>query len=510
MVRREPQGESIIMLTFRYPSQQQPHKMKTLVSSLAPLGTPWGANSVSFSFPPKSVDDILTLIRTNQVSQITILDWITLISQKTAWDEIHSDKEIATTSVLIYKSAVSDETVLSLLLFRAAIQIDDKEAASYPNSLLDHIEVLRTQMTGPWKLMLEVVLASKKGDFFQIAMAAISNSVSPNTLYDSLNLPLCTRLKNETEVVIPDVLAICSEQDLVEWLPVLMSSYKHSRSSQFEQIKGILKNKIVRSLSNHSEHLNWLDNLCNPTSNSGFWARFDTPSKEILSDLLSIADCGQIKRLATALTSAEMADALGVQDWDIRQLRSRSAFWQNYSEKMLMVRILVPSETMVLLSQFSEAINTPMRRIEVLEPCALKGKDEIFELIVIEFKDYIMVDSLRGKQSTIRCYENTRIIRTQLVEQPISMLSVLSMHLFEQHDHVLGWQISAEAWLRTILNIDPNSGTSTFIGQRKERGKYTPGIGLPSLSPEKDEERNNKLHFFRRDLLDEHRRYRSH
>jgi hypothetical protein len=498
------------MLTFRPPSLKQPYKMKTLANSMAPLETPWGSNPFSFSFPPKSVDDILALIRSDETSQITILDWITLISKKTSWDEKHTDKAIATSSVLIYKSAVTDETVLSLLLFRAAIQIDDKETVSYPNSLLDHIDVLRTHMTGPWKLILEVVLASKKGDFAQIAKAAISNSVSPNTLYDSLNLPLCTRLKSETEVAIPDALAICSEQDLVDWLPVLMNSYEHSRFSQFEQIEGLLKNKMVGRLSNYNVYLNWLDNLCNPSANSGFWTRFDTHSKAILSDLLSIADCGQIRRLATALTSAEMAGALGVQDWDIRQLRSRSAFWQNYSEKMLVVRILVPSETMSLLRQFSEVTNTSMRRIELLEPCTLHGQDEIFELIVIEFEDYIIVDSLRGKKTTIRCYENTSIIRTQLVEQPLSMLSVFSLHLFEQHDHVLGWQISAEAWLRTILNILPNAGTSTFIGQGKERGKYTAGVGLPRLSPEKEEERNNKLHFFRRDLLDEHRRYRSH
>ena len=497
------------MLTFRPPSLKQPSKMKTLANSMEPLETPWGSNPFSFSFPPKSVDDILALIRSDETSQITILDWITLISKKTSWDEKHTDKEIATSSVLIYKLAVTDETVLSLLLFRAAIQIDDKETVSYPNSLLDHIDNLRPQMKGPWKLILEVVLASKKGDFTQIAKAAISNSVSPNTLFDSLNLPLCTRLKSETEEAIPDALAICSEQDLVDWLPVLMNSYEHSRFSQFEQIEGLLKNKMVGSLSNQSIYINWLDDLCKPSANSGFWAKFDTSSKTILSDLLSIADCGQIRRLATALTSTEIMDTLGLEDWGVRQLKSRSDFWQNYSESMVMVRILVPFETMDLLHQFSEAINISTRRVDVLEPCMLQGKEDFFELIVIEFEDYIVVDSLRGKHSAIRCYENTSVLHAQLVEQPLSILSVLSLHMFEQHDHVSGWHAGAEEWLRTILNIHPNAGTSMFLGLGKTRGVYTPGIGLPSLSRDEELIRDKQLHFFRRDQREEHRKYRS-
>ena len=169
-------------------------------------------------FPAKGIDMILSLLEKGLVEDISVIDWLTLVDDKNDWDKDKSDEKIAHSCALIYKAALRDNSILQLLLTRAATSLDDPKNHLFPNSLFQHLDQLDGFLTGYWKVMFRVVTAARDGEFRQITEAAAENWLLIQELFNELNLPTCTTLKRKTDDHIPGVLAECKPDDLVGWL----------------------------------------------------------------------------------------------------------------------------------------------------------------------------------------------------------------------------------------------------------------------------------------------------
>ena len=491
-------------MLFKAPAVLEPQRMMKLAEQLNSDRVAWGSGKDISLFPPKTTDQIVELLMSGRFDAITILDWIHLLDTKDLWDLEHSDQEIANSCVSIFKAALQDHSVLQLLLFRASITLDG-QTNKFPSVLFDHLELLRGELNGHWAVMLQTVISARDNDFSTIARTCRHNLLVPEEFFDQLGLPLCTTLKEKTVRAIKKTIEECNSIELPQWLTVLLRDipeYEH-----FNIASAALKNKHARKLHEHEHLIDWFDTHCHPHSTTGYWGRLESSAREILGDLIDIADYGQIRRLAQALRSQSVSKELRLQEWEENHIAQRMLFWSHYSDKMLSIRIIVPEGTHSLLLKTAEETGFYPRRLEKLLPSRLASGDQEVELIIIEFQTYLFIEVLRGGNGILRCFENTAANRTILLEESFSMRKLLEMRVFEYHDHEFCWQNSAEEWLRVTLGITPNEDVRQFKGLPPDKGTYDPKAGLPSLGDLELKERERKLGYWRKKIIAEINRY---
>ena len=464
----------------------------------------WSSEHDAGFFPPKSVDEIIRLLLESRYNDITILDWLKLLDAKDDWDAIHTEKEIADTCVGIFRAALHDSSVLQLLLFRASVTLDG-QGNKFPAILFDHLGLLNGKLTGHWAVMLQTVISARDSDFLSIARTCKNNLLVPEEFFNQLGLPLCTNLKEQTIRLLTPTIGECDNEELPLWLTVLLRDIPEYE--RYNILSAALHNRHAKSLYEHEHIVEWLDKHCHPHSKTGYWARLEARPREVLGDLIDIADYGQIRRLSSALRSSTVAKELGIAEWEENHIKQRSLFWSHYSEKMLSIRIIVPEHTHDLLIRTADETSFRPRRLEKLLPSQLAPEDHEVELIIIEFETYLFIEVLRGGNGVLRCFENNATNRTTLLEETFSMRKLLEMRVFEYHDHEFCWQNSAEEWLRTTLSIFPNDSVREFRGLPPEKSVYDPSTGLPQLGASEIAERERKVGFWRKKIIAEMGRY---
>lgn len=491
-------------MLFKAPSVIEPKRMMRLAHQLKSEKAEWASNKNPDVFPPKTVDEIIDLLLRGDYQAVTILDWLHLLDSKDDWDAEHSKQEIADSSVSIFNAALQDASVLQLLLFRASITLDG-QINKFPSVLFSHLHLLKGKLSDHWAVMLQTVISARDDDFITIARTCRHNLLVPEEFFDQLGLPLCTNLKEKTVRSLKLTIEECNGAELAQWITVLLRDipeYEH-----FNIASAALSNPNAKYLHEHAHIVEWFDKNCHPHSKTGYWGRLESSAREILGDLIDIADYGQIRRLAHALRSLTVSKALGLQEWEENHIQQRSLFWSHYSDKMLSIRITVPESTHTLLTRTADETGFRPRRLEKLLPSKLAPEDEEVELIIIEFKTYLFIEVLRGGNGILRCFENTSTNRTILLEESFSMRKLLEMRVFEYHDHEFCWQNSAEEWLRATLGITPNDHVKKFVGLPPDKSIYDPKTGLPPLGDLETKERERKLGFWRKKIIAEIGRY---
>lgn len=491
-------------MLFKAPEVVKPKRMMQLAQQVKSDHHHWASREDINLFPPKSVDEIVRLLLDGNFNQITILDWLHLMDYKDDWDSNHSQQEIADTSACVFKAALQDTSVLQLLLFRASATLDG-HINRFPKVLFEYLELLKDELKGHWAVMLQTVISARDSDFLAIARTCRHNLLVPEEFFNQLGLPMCTNLKDKTVRSLQLTIKECESRELAEWLTVLLRDIPEYE--QFSIAEAALTNPNAKHLYEHEHIVDWLDQNCHPHSKTGYWGRLGAKAREVLGDLIDVADFGQIRRLSFALRSTTVANDLGIAEWEVNHIKQRSLFWSHYSEKMLSIRIIVPEKTHSLLLRTADETGFRPRRLEKLLPSELAPEDEEVELIIIEFETYLFIEVLRGGNGILRCFENTSANRTILLEEPFSMRKLLEMRVFEYHDHEFCWQNSAEEWLRLTLSILPNNNVKEFRGLPPGKCEYEPRSGLPKLGQAEIEQREMKVRYWRRKIIAEMSRY---
>jgi len=494
------------MYNFRPPPARKPVRMQSLADGIVKRQLIPTVRGNEHLFPAKSIDMILSLLEKGLIEDISVIDWLTLIDEKNTWDKDKDDETVAYSCALIYQTALKDNSILQLLLTRAATSLDDPKNHVFPNSLFQHLDQLDGFLSGYWKVMYRVVSAAWDGEFKEIAEAAAENWLLTQELFNELNLPTCTSLKDKTDEHIPAVLAECKPDNLVGWLSKLTSMTEVYM--EFVVIQGLLRNRGVSILSKQPMLLKWLHERCGPTAETGYWSRLESEERRILSNLMGLANYGQIEKLSALLRTPAIFAELNLQEWDERHIRGRSNFWHNYSGRMLSVRILVPESTMQVLKRHESEFSLDLDRIDLLLPSQLPPDDQETEVIVMEFEKLLIIDALRGGHNVIRVYQHTYHLQEKFLKGRFSYKDVLATPMHSYFDHVSHWQGAAESWLRKTLKIKPNDDTRHFFGLSKEKGKYDPVLGLPLPTGDQSQKRAADLEKWARQIEFEEQRYR--
>ncbi|WP_420554266.1 EH signature domain-containing protein [Neptuniibacter marinus] len=426
----------------------------------------WSPGNSVDAFPPKSVEEVLDLLRSDQAGDIAILDWITLFDAKNTWDSTHSDIQIADTTVLIYKAIQNDQALTHLTLFRALLTIDGS-GSLLPKVLLEYLHLLSEHLEGSSLKLLDIALFARAGKFEAIAGIAADLDLTVDRFYASYHLPKCTNLKRKTvEALSPLVKSI----DISRYDTWLVKVFSELQRADAVGLLNALLETDEKHLKSSTELISWFEKHCHPRIENSFWFELKNNARAVLRKLIRVSEFYLFKQLVRLLRDDDLAEEIGLDDKDKNQIRKRAIFWEHYDSRMLSLRVLVSGATKVKLPQFMANSSW----LESLE-------DEVgSEIVIMEFDQHIIVEFLRGGTSEVRLFnKSTRNANLLLMTKNLSIKSIRQAFHDDVHDHVFMWQWSCEAWLRKCFRILPNDEVVRFRGLPPNANDYSPKHGLP-------------------------------
>lgn len=444
--------------------ESTPNKMIELAKGIE--AKEWTPEKSINAFPPKTVEEILRLLRDKQSDAITILDWITLFDSKDVWSSSRSKEEIAATTALIYKAIQADSALTHLTLFRALLTIDGTGNV-LPEVLLDYLHRLKKYLEGISLQLLDIALFARDGQFVSIASKAAAIDLSIDQFYAKFHLPRCTNLKRKTVKALPSLIGTLDLPSYDKWLVKVIAELH--RDDAVHVINEILK-VDNENLKTAVELISWFEKYCHPRVEDSLWFEISNTSRGCLRKLIRVSEFYRFKQLVRLLRDENLSDELGLDEKDKNQIRKRAIFWEHYDARMLSLRVLVSRNTMSKLPQFM----TNSAWLESLE-------DEVgSEIVIMEFDQHIIVEFLRGGTSEVRLFnKSTRNANLLLKTKLLSIQLIRQAFQDDVHDHVFMWQWSCEAWLRKAFKILPNDDVVAFKGLPPKVNAYSLKHGLP-------------------------------
>lgn len=472
---------------FRPPSLLKPKNMLAL--SFDNVSGEFWENKNGTVFPPKSVHQILDLLKQEKWSEISIIEWIYLIESDYPWQSDISQNELNQIAVYVLKAIVSDRSVQNLVIFRAALAIES-ESNLFPKILLNEIELLLEYLNSENdKLRVRLLVNARNNNFLEVAKSLQTMMLTPGEFLTKVNLVKCTNLYLQICAELPNALSEVVPSQHEEWLIRCLYELNLNYAIQFLNyilchVGGI---KEARKLND------WLKEHCDPSLENSLWFFLNTEAKANLRKLIPVNDFVYARQLARVLTSESVAHGLELDESVVKQIKARELFWSHYEESFLSVSVYVPSQTQKVLEEIN--LNT-----EWME--TLTGNDEGSEVIIFELAKYIIVEFLRGGTSEVRIYPNNqRHANLLLRKQQLSISQIKQTFEVGVHDHVFLWQWSCERWLRTEYGVLPDKRVRKFLGLPPSSNRYDPVVGLPTPPQQLLQQRQEQLEKWNTDYL---------
>ena len=397
-------------------------------------------------------------------------------------NDIYIDDELEKQeiSILLWKCINNYDAVANMAFFLAS-QFIEKERKSYPALLLDTLSIVKPFLHERHHRRVEWLTNIYKADYISCNKLALANNSQTLSFINKLKLakPNATRkgLINNLIHSLPKTLDTISS----EWL---ISSF--SPLTRFELLS--VTNELVQSDIHFSHILDtWLKENCLPSEDQSLWYELEPASRKALEEKYGISNYFLFELLVKLLSKDINSSALNIDDTQSNQLRARSVFWKNYSQKFNQIKILLPKHTYQVIS---EGLVVNSRNLIILpdEP------NENSEACIFEISEHIIVEILRGQASEIRVFERSqRNIARLLENKNLSLKDIRNMTYGYVHDHEYLWQFAFEKLLRTKLNITPNSNITHFLGLPKSIGKYDHQYGMAKPSEENLMKRQSRL-----------------
>ncbi len=436
-----------------------------------------GVSNIEPNFPPLTYTQIINVIKNDMADAITLSEWLMLFCNDIYIDDELEKQEI---SILLWKCINNYDAVANMAFFLAS-QFIEKERKSYPVLLLDTLSIVKPFLHERHHRRVEWLTNIYKADYISCNKLALANNSQTLSFINKLKLakPNATRkgLINNLINSLPKTLDTISS----EWL---ISSF--SPLTRFELLS--VTNELVQSDIHFSHILDtWLKENCLPSEDQSLWYELEPASRKALEEKYEISNYFLFELLVKLLSKDINSSALNIDDTQSNQLRARSVFWKNYSQKFNQIKILLPKHTYQVIS---EGLVVNSRNLIILpdEP------NENSEACIFEIGEHIIVEILRGQASEIRVFERSQRNITRLLENKnLSLKDIRNMTYGFVHDHEYLWQYVFEKLLRTKLNITPNSNITHFLGLPKSIGKYDHQYGMAKPSEESLMKRQSRL-----------------
>jgi hypothetical protein len=416
------------------------------------------------SYPPLRLSQILNIIENGSADAISVLEWLSVFKDSLDIDE---PEECHRACLLLWKAISERERVSRIALFGAALFLVGQQA-KFPQQLVDTLDIVQPLLTGIHLKRVRYLIAIRDRNFDHCLDMSQQVNTTPFDYHKHLSLPSAQFYRSEYISRILPFVARKNVQNQLPWLDsCLMQMTTHEKVGFTDQLLSEFK-MLIAPLEP------WLKDNCAPSSEDSLWFELESDSRGILKNYFKMSSYYSLQSLVDKLCDNTTSRSLGLTERDIRQLKSRSLFWSNYSERFNQTRLLVPYKTLALLSW----INT-LEGVEVLDLPNTDEEDS--EVCIFDIGERILVEVLRGDASELRIFESTSRNKKRLLQDTdLTLRSIRQMACACVHDHVTLWQYFCEQTLRVQHGIVPNNGLTQFKGIATTHGKYSEKMGLSS------------------------------
>ncbi|HFQ5206910.1 TPA: EH signature domain-containing protein [Vibrio vulnificus] len=436
------------------------------------------------NFPPRTLEQLIGLVDEGKSDTISILEWLDIIENEYHWSGLNPSQEREACRAL-WMVICTSSTLGSIAFFKAALAAQGMPS-SMVKPLLDSMAIVRNvQGLHPnCAQKIDWITAIQTQDYATLAQACYDVKASPRKRIKQLMLPNANSYGEHIVPYLADCTASVPTKNEQVWLESCFEELKTTtqRAVFCEQILltygNTLKPGILMSL---------LEEQCLPSSEHSLWYQLSDKALQELKSLFDLTSFSELQAITNKLLSRSCVDSLAIPEEQRNQLRGRTQFWSNYSEKFDRLRAILPSETKSLLEdnglRFSEQISVFKQQ-----------KDNNVEVFIFGLEKLIVVEVLRGPISESRFYKNNQWNSKRLFDKEFNSLDELrELAQIEVHDHVFLWQYYCERLLRTQFKIMPNASLVSFAGLSGAKSRYSHANGLAKPALDRIEERKAKL-----------------
>ncbi|EOX4938276.1 hypothetical protein ACER1F_001885 [Vibrio alginolyticus] len=437
------------------------------------------------SFPPKTIKQIIELVRAGRTNTIHIFEWLDAIENQNQWNNLDvSEKQMA--CIAVWTGIGSHSTLGDIAMFKLGLSLDDKPS-SVVADLVDSIEIARTVPN--WNefdaLKLDWLLALKSQQYQSMVEMCYQVNRSVASYIKLLRLPQASSYQRLVEQKILNVIPktdLSTNDDL--WL--ISNFYALKTTQQRVQFCSNLISHLAMFSFGEQCH-DVIEQHCLPNTSDSFWTSLTQSERSILKKKFNLTGYFDLYAISSALYSDHAESELGLTEYEVRQIRSRSKFWSNYSTRFDRVRVLLPETSYHFVDSHNGGVPDYVTKIS--------GRDtEVIEVYVFEIEDIIVVEFLRGELGETRIFKNNDWHAKQLFDSSdLTIADIRAMTQLDVHDHLACWQFFCEKLLRTKFQIIPNKDTTKFKGLSRELGLFNVESGLPKPSLEHLDTRKKHL-----------------
>ncbi|AFZ12765.1 hypothetical protein Cri9333_1882 [Crinalium epipsammum PCC 9333] len=390
----------------------------------------------------RSLTEILSDIQSNQIEQVSVLEWVYCLYHKNTWDAKNPDLRIAS-SQAIWKAANKNSWLLQKLLWRVVLYYSGQRETAIASSLVDTFpsNIKSNSLAIQIINIIKQPHAAKK-----LAQLCYTNLLLPQQLLEQSHLPtwipVATEALNHVAEVFSDPSNINYKH--TDWL--LRCLNQMSADQQLLAVDSLL-NKISPELgANLTQLVTWLEENYSPRVTNSRWNQLSLFAKSALRKWIGAVNYRDFANLID-----QLLETLDQNSLDFKQLKSRRKFWADYSDRFQRLRILFPQNSVNILGSYLHGQDVSILIDDGSEPT---------EVCIFDFGDWFVIEFFRGWSSEIRLIANNPETEAILFGDNLSVKRLRCLG-GKRHDHRYLWQFSCEEWLNQN-QIPPNSGTKPY------------------------------------------------
>ncbi|GAM73609.1 hypothetical protein JCM19241_3064 [Vibrio ishigakensis] len=373
------------------------------VSSLTPPlgGEDHQPQSSSNSFTQKKLTQLVAKLE--QSEPLSSLEWLIVFRSDEEYQELDtSEKERAIKAV--WATLERDEVRFSELAKKLVSGIA-RNYVAVAGWLLDSFpRVLPKSFSRLAKQQIEIARYLVSEQYLLCARATMSNGKSLDMFFRSLELEHkgshIVTIALQAEEAIP--LNPSSAQ--LTWWRSCQDFV--SQDNTIEQLERLLEK--IRTIGSDSPFEKWIKHRCLPDSKNTIWYRLSKASQLKLKSFFNVTEYKSVSRIFELLI--ETSDDASLEEWQVRQLRSRIMFWANYNDAFKRVRFFLTDRSSSILR---DKVNLEELRIQTMKASPLNNQSEI---CVFDVGNYFLVERFIGSHFDLGIFERTDALEQALFE----------------------------------------------------------------------------------------------
>lgn len=414
-----------------------------------------------------SLDALVKKLKVN--SKLTNLEWLVLLNKDKELSEL-SESEQTIIGNLVWKHIFK-----KIDLFQKSIKklMRDYEFGyhDFPNAFK---QTLLRQVSKPEgdisKLQLSWVRQLILGNGGKCAGLALKHGLTPRLLCLKMGLNSDAKYVKSLTLKASDVLAKSPAVLEQQWWVNCQDEVKASETvGMLEQL--LLKLSVVESDGPLDK---WLTQFYLPDSPHTEFYKLNEQARQQLLSLYNVTTYDEVKNIFKLLRDTSVDPSLN--DWEVRNLKSRIDFWSDYSDSFKRVRFILTTRAYDLLKK---RIHIDTSRIAVM---ADNTRNNSSEICIFEFDNFYIIERFRN-EFDMGVFAKTTILESKLFSSPnFDGMSIIPLIPDGTYDHKYCYQYFVPQELRACYGIKANIGSKVATGKR----------------PSKDSERDRKEQLLRR------------